>query len=444
MAGQSILTYAVGLADNVMVGSIGDLALSGVYMANQWTTLLQHFMTGLTNAALVLSAQYWGKKDTGSIKTITAFTFRLCLVFSLVFFVMGCFFPRPLLSLYTNEADVAEMAVRYLRIVAFSYLFFALTQTLIVSMKCVETVKPALYTSMSTLVVNVLLNYLLIFGKLGFPAMGVEGAAVATLVSRILETVIMVWYVRFKDRKLSLRLPDFRRRSKVLTKDYIHYGIPIFLGSVVWGINNTAQSAIIGRLGQNAISAVSISNNLFNIVSVGLYGVAGATAIIIGKTVGASKYDLVKKYTKTLQLVFVGIGVVTCVIMYSVQYLVPLLYTGIEEETLAISRQLIDVLAVMSLGTAYQVSCLTGIVRAGGKTNFVFINDSIFVFCVVLPLGYLSAFVWNAPAWVVFACLKCDQLLKCIVAAVETNSFRWIKNITRDDLKESASGTPAT
>ena len=432
MAGQSILTFSVGLTDNIMVGQLGDTALSGVYMANQWTALLQKFIQGFCTASLVIATQYWGRRDTESIKTISAMTAKFCLVTALIFFGLAFFFPRWVLGMYTNEEAVIEESMRYLRVVCFSYLFYCVTEVLISSLRCVETVGIGLYLSICTLIVNVCLNYVFIFGKLGMPRLGVAGAAVATLVARVIETGIMLYYVKVRDQKLRLKARDFFRHSRVLLKDYIRYGIPIFAGSAMWGINSTVQSAIIGRLGESAISAVSISNNLFEIISVAMYGVSSATGIIIGKTVGSGDYDLVKQYAKTLQLVFVGMGLGTSVLMYASHWLVPVLYPTVVGETLQITNQLIIVLSVMVLGTAYQVSCLTGIVRAGGCTHFVFVNDTIFIWCVLIPSGLLAAFVFDAPACVVFACLKSDQILKCIVAAVKVNRFKWIKNITRD------------
>lgn len=438
MAGQSILTFSVGLADNIMVGQLGDTALSGVYMANQWMTLLQKFVTGFSTASLVIATQYWGKRDTDSIKTIMAMTAKFCLVTGLIFFVLAFFFPSWVLGMYTNEAAVIEESTRYLRIACISYLFYCVTEVLMTSMRCVETVGIGLYISISTLIVNVGLNYLLIFGKLGLPAMGIRGAAVATLAARVMETVIMVYYIKVKDQKLKLKARDIFRHSRVLLRDYIHYGIPIFAGSAVWGMNMTVQSAIFGRLGECSISAVSISNNLFNIISVAVYGVSSATGIVIGKTVGSGDYELVKKYAKTLQLVFIGMGLGTGVLMYASHWLIPVIYPTIQGETAAITYQLICVLSIMVLGTAYQMSCLTGIVRAGGCTHFVFVNDTIFVCCVLIPSGLLAAFVFDAPTWVVFACLKCDQILKCIVAVVKVNRFKWIKNITREKTETAA------
>ena len=315
LAGQSILTFSVNLADNIMVGQLGDTAISGVYMANQWNNLLQKFVQGFCTASLVIATQYWGRRDTDSIKTISAMTAKFCLTAGLIFFLMAFVFPKWLLGMYTTEAAVIEESTRYLRIVCFSYLFYCVTEVLMASMRCVETVGIGLYTSISTLCINVVLNYLLIFGKFGMPKMGIQGAAVATLVARMVETGIMVYYVKVKDKKLGLKLSDILRHSRVLLKDYIRYGIPIFAGSAMWGINMTVQSSIIGRLGESAISAVSISNNMFEITSVAMYGVSSATGIIIGKTVGSGDYELVKKYAKTLQLVFIGMGIGTSIVM---------------------------------------------------------------------------------------------------------------------------------
>lgn len=433
LAGQSILTYAVGLADNIMVGSVSDLALSGVYVANQWMTLLQKFVQGFCTAAVVLSAQYWGKRDTDSIKTIAAMTARFVMTCGVLFFALAMFFPRKVLGLYTDETLVVEEGLTYLRIVCFSYIFFAITEVILTSLKCVETVGIGLYTSIITLVLDIVFNYIFIFGKLGFKPMGAAGAAVATLLCRMVETGVVGFYAYKKDQKLRMKLSDLKRRSKALLKDYIHYGIPIFAGAAVWGINMTAQSAILGRLGQSAISAVSIANNLFNLVSVAVYGVSSATGIIIGKTVGSGDYEKVKRYAKTLQLIFIGMGLITAIPMYFSKYLIPVMYPAVSEETVQIANQLIVVLAVTVVGTAYQMSSLTGIVRAGGLTHFVFVNDTIFVCLVLMPAGFLSAFAFHAPVWVVYFCLKCDQILKCIVAAVKVNRFRWIKNITREE-----------
>ncbi len=431
---QNIITYSVGLADNIMVGSLGELSLSGVYMANQVMTILQMLVKGLGTCCAVLSTQYWGKRDISSVKNIVGITFKFAFGLALLFFALAFFFPRQVLSLYTNESAVIDEAFKYLQIICFSYIFFAITESLIASMRCVETVRIGTMVSLSTLIINVSLNWVLIFGNLGAPALGIRGAAIATLIARIIETLIMVFYVKRIDKKLHLKVKDlFGSANKLLLKDFFHYGIPILAGDLIWSLNMTAQGMIIGRLGSNAIAAISIANVVFSMVSFGVYGIANATSIIIGKTVGEEKYDLVKMYAKTLQIIFLIGGAVTGLILFTLKDIILLIY-DLDSATLGYARQFLTVLSVTVVGTGYQMSALTGIVRAGGATHFVFVNDTIFVWGVVIPSALLAAFVFKAEPWIVFACLKCDQILKCFVAIVKVNRFKWIKKLTRDEL----------
>lgn len=428
---QNVITYAVGLADNLMVGSLGDLALSGVYVANQLQGILQMLVVGLGAAMTILVTQYWGKRDTDSVRNMIGIGLKFCLSAGLIFLLATLLFPREILRLFTNEEAVLAEALAYLRIVRFTYVFFCLTEVLIAAMRSVERVKIGMYVSCVTLVVNVFFNWVLIFGNLGFPALGIRGAAFATLISRMLETPIMILYVRFVDDRLRLRLQDVLQSKMALVKDFFRYGFPVILGDIFWGINLAVQGAIVGRLGAEALASVSIANVVFSIIGVAMRGTVGATSVIIGQTVGAGDFEKVKEYAKKLQLLFLGIGLFSGAVFYVVKDYILLLY-NITPETAAMARQFMTVLSVTIIGTSYQMSSLTGIVRAGGSTHFVLINDLIFVWLVVIPSALVAAFVLQAPPWVVFACLKCDQVLKCFVAVVKVNRFRWMKNLTRE------------
>jgi len=247
----------------------------------------------------------------------------------------------------------------------------------------------------------------------------------------MLETPIMILYVRFVDDRLRLRLQDVLQSKMALVKDFFRYGFPVILGDIFWGINLAVQGAIVGRLGAEALASVSIANVVFSIIGVAMRGTVGATSVIIGQTVGAGDFERVKEYAKKLQLLFLGIGLFSGAVFYVVKDYILLLY-NITPETAAMARQFMTVLSVTIIGTSYQMSSLTGIVRAGGSTHFVLINDLIFVWLVVIPSALVAAFVLQAPPWVVFACLKCDQVLKCFVAVVKVNRFRWMKNLTRE------------
>ena len=334
--------------------------------------------------------------------------------------------------MFTNEAEVIRVGAGYIRIICFTYLFFCVTNVLIAVMRSVENVRIGMIVSLFTLIVNVSLNWLLIFGHWGFPRLGVQGAAIATLTARIVEFLVIVTYVRKVDKKLRFRFSALLRFDKLLRKDYFRYGLPVIAGDIIWGLNTSVQGAIIGRLGETAIASVSIVNTIFQIAAVAVYGVAGAAAIVIGKTVGSGDYEKVKDYSKTLQIVFLIVGVISGATLFLMRPVWLSIYGDMTPETIKMATQLLTVLSITMVGTAYQMSTLTGIVRAGGATHFVFVNDMIFVWGVVIPSALLAAFVFHAQPWVVYACLKCDQILKCIVAVIKVNRYKWIKQLTRE------------
>jgi putative MATE family efflux protein len=427
---QNIITYSVGLADNLMVGSLGELALSGVYVANQLQNILQMLVLGLGAAITILSTQYWGKRDIKSIKTIIGIALKFSVAAGVLFLAATLFFPVQILRLFTDEQDVITEGLKYLTVIRFTYLFFCITQVLIASMRSVERVKIGMNVSIVTFFVNVSLNYILIFGHFGAPALGVQGAAIATLAARILETFIMIFYVRIIDDKLNIKFKDLLRSNYSLMKDFFKYGLPVILGDICWGINLAVQGAIVGRLGATALASVSISNIVFSIMGVAVYGTAGAAGIVIGQTVGAGEYDKVKEYAKKLQILFLIIGVLSGAAMFIVKDYVLMLY-NVSGDTIYMATQFLTVLSIAIVGTSYQMSSLTGIVRAGGSIYFVLINDLIFVWLIVIPSALIAAFVFHAAPVVVFACLKSDQILKCAVAVVKVNRFKWMKNLTR-------------
>lgn len=428
---QNIITYTVGLADNIMVGSLGDLALSGVYVANQLQSILQMLVLGLGAAMTILVTQYWGKRDVNSVKTIIGIGLKFSVSAGLVLLAATLLFPMEILRLFTNEDAVLAEAMKYLRVIRFTYVFFCLTEVLIAAMRSLEKVQIGMYVSAISLVINVFFNWVFIFGNLGAPALGVKGAAVATLISRVAVLPIMIYYVRFGNDRIQLRLQEVLQSNALLVRDFFRFGFPVILGDIFWGINLAVQGAIVGRLGAEALASVSIANVVFSIIGVAMRGATGATSVIIGQTVGAGEYEKVKEYAKKLQLLFLGIGICSGAALYAVKDYV-LLFYNISPEAAVMARQFMTVLAVTIIGTSYQASALTGIVRAGGSTHFVLINDLIFVWLVVIPSALLAAFVYKAPPWVVFACLKSDQILKCFVAVVKVNRFRWMKNLTRE------------
>jgi len=427
---QNLITFAVNFADNLMVSQLGDAAVSGVYMGNQIQTFLQLMLTGVIQTTGILSAQYWGKRDMKSIKQIVSLSMRFALGLGLVTTVLAAAIPSQLIGLLTPEAEVIAQGTVYLSVVAWSFLFYAAAQIIIAAMRSVENARVGMYISLIALVVNIFLNYVMIFGKLGFPAMGIFGAALATLISRVVECAAAIVYARFVDRKMNLRPGDFLGGvNRLLMKDFLRYGMPIMAGEVVWAINTITQSGILGHFSTEVITASSVTGNMHTLVYIWVTGLASAVGVITGKTVGAGDVEKVKEYARTTQVLFLGVGLFTGTFILSMRAAFVSLY-AISAEAMTYAMQFLIVLGISMIGSCYQMPCLAGLVKAGGDTSFVFKNDTIHVFLVVLPSALLASYL-GAPPWVVFSCLKIDQILKCIVAVVKVNRYQWIRNLTR-------------
>lgn len=427
---QNLITFGVNLADNVMIGGYSQAALNGVTIVNQIQFLLQMFAGGVANGMVVLAAQYWGRRSVEPIKRIFTVGFWLGIAFSAVLTAVAFFFPEWSLSLLTNESAAIAEGAQYLKIICFSYCIFTVSTLLLGILRSVETVRIGFYVSLLSLFVNIGLNYCLIYGHFGFSPLGVRGAAIATLVSRIVEFAVIVVYVLFIDKKIRLRLRDLFVLHAAYARDFFRSGLPLVLSNTSWGIAMSVQTAIIGRLGEAAISASSIATTIFQVVTVLTYGVATASGVVIGKTVGEGRIDDVKQYAKTLQVLYLIIGAVTSLALLGAKQFIVDLYK-VTPESASLAHSFILILCVTVVGTSYQMPALTGIVSGGGETKFVLYNDIIFMWCIVLPVSMVSAFVLKLPSTVTFACLKSDQILKCAVAAVKVNRYRWIRVLTR-------------
>ncbi|MFD1174980.1 MATE family efflux transporter [Paenibacillus puldeungensis] len=424
---QNIISYGVNLSDNLMLGGYSESALSGVALANQIQFLLQMLVTGASEGLVILSSRFWGAGDNASIKKVASIGMRISLVLSLVLWLLIFLFPHGCLSLFTNDEGAIDEGVKYLNIIGFSYLFFAITRVFIASLRSVETVKIGFTISLSTLVINVCLNYLFIYGHFGFPSWGVRGSAVATLTARIIECLIVLIYLKRFDRKIRFSVSDFLHFDMDLFRQYIKVGSPILMSNALWGLAMAVQTSILGHMGAAAIAANSIATTIYQIVSVFTYASASATSVLIGKTIGSGRSDKIKPYAKTLQVLYCIIGVCTGAVLFLAKDVILELYS-ISPEAKALALQFMTVLSITAIGTAYQVPTLTGIVRAGGDTRFVLYNELVFMWLIVLPATALSAVVLHLSPLITFICLKSDQILKCFVAAIKVNRFRWIRS----------------
>ena len=432
---QNVIASFVGLADNVMIGAYSQDALSGVALANQVQYLLQMLAGGIGEGMAVIAAQYWGTRRLEPIRRVLAVALTSVFGVAMLFFGIARLLPQGVLQLLTTDSGAIAQGALYMRTVAFSYPFFCITMVFLAGQRSVENVSVGIFASFSGLGIKILLNWLLILGNMGFARMGTQGAAISTLVGRMVECGVCLLYTYGIDHKLALGISHFRRFDKLLLKDFHHYGTPVVMAFGSWGIAMLIQTDILGHMGSNAIAANAIASSLFQVISVALYGISSASGVVVGQVVGSGNMPKLKEYVKTLQWLFLAIGLLSAALLYWCKDGVLTLYS-VTPEAMVMANGFMIAQSVTIIGSAYQTPVLSGIVRGGGDTKFVFYNDLTFMWGIVLPISFLGAFVFHWSAVAIFCCLKADQVLKSFVAIWEVNSYRWVRKVTRDDAAE--------
>ena len=427
---QQLAALAVNMADNIMLGRYTELALSGATLVNQIQFTLQQIAAGIGLGIVVLASQYWGQRRTEPIKKIINIGVKSGLLVGIVFFAVSSLAPAAVLSLFTNDQAVIQEGVKYLKVICWTYLVFSVSNSLMYSLQSVETAMIGTVMSISTICINICLNYCLIYGNFGAPELGIVGAAVATLVSRIVELFIILGYVLFVDKKLKMKLHELLELDLTYLRDYIRVATPIALSGLLWGIAQAAQTAVLGHINATAIAANSIAVIIFQIFAVVGMASANAASVTIGKTIGAGRLDKVRAYSKTMQAIFLIIGLVFGFLMFVCKDWIVGLYS-VSEETRALALQFVTVLSVTTVGSCYEYPVEGGIIAGGGDTKYTAWMDNLFMWLFTIPSAFLSAFVFHFPPVVTFCCLKADQLLKCIPNGIVCNRYRWVRILTR-------------
>lgn len=429
---QQLTALAVNMADNLMLGRYAELSLSGATLVNQLQFTLQQMTAGIGMGIVVLAAQYWGQRRIEPIKRIIGIGVKFGCAVGVVFFLLARLFPAQLLSLFTSDQAVIEEGVRYLEIICWTYLIFAASNSLMYSLQSVETAAVGTVMSLSTLLINVFLNYCLIYGRLGAPEMGIVGAAIATLVSRVVELVIILIYVLFIDKKLKLKMRDLVSLDTGFLRDYIKVSMPIVLSGLLWGVAQAAQTAVLGHISATVIAANSIAIVIFQIFAVVGLSCANVASVTMGKTIGQGQLNKVRSYSKTMQALFLIIGVLFGSLMFLCKDVIVSLYS-VSEETKALSISFLTVLSVTTVGTCYEYPVQSGIIAGGGVTKYAAWMDNLFMWLFTIPSAFLSAFVFHFPPVVTFCFLKADQIIKCLPNAITCNRYRWVRILTRED-----------
>ncbi len=430
MAIQNLINVGIMAADVIMLGKVGETVLSGASLAGQVYFILSLIIFGITSGASVLIAQYWGKEDTEAIEKIIAIAMRIGILVSIIFMFVTLWIPEPIMRIFSNEPEVIQEGVKYIRIIAFTYPLVSITMVYLNLIKSIERVIISTVVYAASLTMNIIINAILIFGLFGAPAMGIKGAAIGTLCSRILELIIVYFYATRINTDVQIRLQYFLHQDVVLRKDFFKYSGPVIINEMIWGLGYSANAAIVGHLGSSAVAANSVAQVARQLATVIVFGIGNATAIMIGKAIGEKKEQLAEIYGKKfirLAIIFGLMG--SCVILLVRPLIIKNLnFTGLTADYMNTFLLMMSYYVVLQ---ALNVVIIVGILRAGGDTKFGLIIDATSMWCFSILLGAFAAFVLKAPIKVVFFLLLADELFKIPFSLHRYSKKKWLVNVTR-------------
>lgn len=431
MALQNLINVGVTAADVIMLGAVGEDALSGASLAGQVQYIMTLFLFGLTSGATVLTAQYWGKGDKDAIEKILGIAVKTAVFVTALFTAAALVVPALLLRIFTSDPVVIAEGIKYLRIVAFTYIMIGITQAYLYIMRSVERVIVATVVYLLSLICNIIMNSIFIFGLLGLPAMGISGAALGTLCARILEVVLVAGYARFFNKDIKLRLRYVLHTDKVLFGDFMKYALPVVINEVMWGLGTAANTAILGHMGSPVVAANSVAQVARQLATVVSFGLSSAAAIYLGKTIGEKRMEHARAYAKR----FIGLSLIMGVLGGAVI----LIASPVASAFLSLSAEAKDYLRIMFfvmsyfvVGQAFNTTMVVGIFRSGGDTRFGLILDVSTMWCCSILLGFLAAFVFKLSVPVVYMILMSDEIIKIPITFWRYRSCKWLRDVTRD------------
>jgi putative MATE family efflux protein len=432
IAMQSLLISSVNFADTFMIGRLGENSIAAVTIANQVYFLVMLLMFGITSGVGVFVSQFWGKKDIHSIYRVMGIAISLALTVSTIIGTAAIFFPKNIISLFTNDAEVISLGASYLFVVAFSYPFTAMTFTLSMGLRSTEETVLPLVAAAVSLSSNVLISYTLIFGLLGFPQMGVVGAAIGTLIARSIEIILLLSLTKHKDHFLLRGLGEIFTFKKPLFFRVMTTAFPVILNELGWSLGIIFYNGIFSRISTEAIAARQISDTAFRILLVLFIGIGNATHIMIGKSIGEKKYDQARTYAHRFTLITPLLGIFAALVLLAASGLLPLIF-NISPLTRTYVQQFIIVIALVFPFKALTLTQVVGIFRGGGDTAFSMMLDVGGVWLIGVSLAFYTGLVLQLPVFWVFLLASSEEIVKAVIGLFRTYSGKWLHDLTNSD-----------
>ena len=428
IAAQQLITVGVNMADNIMLGQLGETAMSGATLANNFIGLFQVMCMGFGMGASVLTSRFYGMKAAESMKKAVNIMFRLELIVASLFAIATAVLPAQIMGLFTTDGDIVKAGTGYLLISIPCYFLngYAVTTSLV--LRSVGKATVPLISSICSFFINIFFNWVFIFGNLGAPEMGVNGAALGTLLARVVEFSVTMGYLLLKDQNIGLRVKDLFMNTKDLYGEYIRISIPVLVSDTLLGFGNIVVATVMGHIGAAFVAANAITMVTSQLATVVIQGISQASCTITGITLGEGDYEKAQRQGITFAALGFLIGAIGCVIIFLLRGPIIEAYK-ILPETKALAYELMDAVAVVVLFQSANSILTKGVLRGGGDTKFLMIADILFLWVGSIPLGALAGLIWHWPGFWIYIMLKIDQFIKAVWCLFRLKSGKWIKKI---------------
>lgn len=427
---QSLMLAAVAAADALMLGGVAQNEMTAVSLATQIQFVQNMFLMAATAAGAILGAQYWGKGDRETVRTLFNMMLRWCGTISLVFFTACELWPGVLMGLFSHDAPIIEIGSAYLRIAGWSYLITGVSQCYLTVMKVSDHVTPSAWISSSAVVSNIILNAVFIFGFLGIPAMNARGAALATTLARVIELILCLAVSSGKDY-LRPAWNRFFVKTKQLAADFRRQCFPLLGGGLLWGVGFTSYTAIMGHMGTDAAAANAVAAVVRDLICCVCNGVGSAAGIMVGNELGAGDLEKGKAYGIKLKNISFVIGFASTAVVLALTPLVTRMVILTEEAGQYLTGMMI-IMAVYMIGRCVNTVTINGVLDGGGDTVFDMYSLAVCMWGLAIPLALLGAFVFHWPVLVVYACTCLDEVGKIPWVMCRFRKYKWVRDLTRD------------
>ncbi|MGG4213265.1 MATE family efflux transporter [Paenibacillus sp. FSL L8-0638] len=428
---QNLISATVISVDVVMLGMISQSAMSAVSLAGQITFALTLFYMGMSAGASILTAQYWGKKDTSTIQRILSIACMFSFCVSILFFLSSFFLPGALMRLFTNDAELIRFGSRFLQMNSFSYLVMGISQMYLSVIRSMENAKLSAWISSLCLILNIFFNAICIFILFpSRPELAISAVALATVLARIVELACCVIHSIIKG-SIRFRLPVRDGIQRNLLKDFLKYTLPVQGNYIVWGGALTATAAIIGHVNSDMVAANSIASVVKNLAVVLCGGIATGGSVLVGKYLGQGEIEKAKHAGNKMCFYALIFGVIAgCTILF----IKPLVYSIVNLNPTAQSYLdgMLYISAYYCIAKSFNSTTIAGIFTAGGDSKFGFWCDTVVMWLIILPLSYLCAFVWQVSPIFLYIVISLDEMIKLPIAFIRYRQFKWLNNITRN------------